>query len=70
MLVFIQESLGTATNSFSSSDSLKDAGIDSFKIIELILFLENKFGLHFPEDAYTIENLKSIDSIFNAVTGD
>ena len=63
MLSFLSESHGLSATSFSPGHSLKDAGIDSFKIIELILFIENKFNIKFPEESYTAANLSSIDSI-------
>ena len=63
MLRFLQDSHGLSTTTFSSGHKLKDAGIDSFKIIELILFMENKFNIKFPEESYTAANLSSIDSI-------
>ncbi|MBP6335254.1 MAG: hypothetical protein KA444_07255 [Bacteroidia bacterium] len=65
MLKYTIEGMNSTKDSFSSSDSLKDAGIDSFKIIELVLFLETKYNLPIPEEAFTAENLKSIDSILN-----
>ena len=69
LLAFLKESHGLNDNNFSSSHSLKDAGIDSFKIIELILFLENKFQLSFPEESYTAQNLHSVDSILTCALG-
>jgi acyl carrier protein len=63
---FLKESAGESAQ-ITGSGSLKDFGIDSFKTIELILYLENRFGLPFPEEAYTSENLKSIDTIIDCV---
>ncbi|TAH41122.1 MAG: acyl carrier protein [Bacteroidetes bacterium] len=63
MLLFLKDSHGLSEQVFSAEKSLKDFGIDSFKIIELILFVENKFNISFPETSYTAENLKSVDSI-------
>lgn len=65
IMSFINANRVSSEKELSSQDSLKDAGIDSFKIIELILFLETRFKLPFPEDAFTAENLKSVDSILN-----
>ena len=46
-------------------NDLKSLGIDSFRIIELVLFLERKFELPIPEAAFTPGNLRSVDSIIN-----
>ena len=45
------------------SVELKSLGLDSFRIIELVLFLERKTGNTFPESAYTPANLKSVNTI-------
>lgn len=65
MMNFIAENRDLSINNFSSSHSFKESGIDSFKIIELIVFLESTFQLKFPESEYTADNLKSVDSILN-----
>ncbi len=65
--VFLKQSTGNELSEISGSSSLKEAGIDSFRTIELILYLENRFGLLFPEESYTAENLKSIDTIIDCV---
>lgn len=48
-----------------SEDELKSIGLDSFRIIELVLFLERKFEITIPDQAYTPDRLKSIDSLVN-----
>lgn len=46
---------------------LKSMGLDSFRIIELVLFLERRSGISFPDYAYTPENLKSLDAIVSCL---
>ncbi len=43
----------------------KDVGIDSYSVIETVLFIERKFGVALPDEALTPENLKSIESLAN-----
>jgi acyl carrier protein len=60
---FVSEQLGVAAESIQSGSDLKSMGLDSFRIIELVLFLERRTGLSFPEHFYTPGNLTSLDSI-------
>lgn len=60
---FISGQLEIPFTGFSSNAELKGMGMDSFRIIELVLFLERKTGMTFPDSAYTPQNLKSVDSI-------
>ncbi len=60
---FVSKQLNVPAESINSSCELKSLGMDSFRIIELVLFLERRTGLSFPDHAYTLGNLKSVDSI-------
>ncbi|MCX6274854.1 MAG: acyl carrier protein [Bacteroidetes bacterium] len=60
---FISKQLDLAPEKILPNQELKSLGMDSFRIIELVLFLERRTGLSFPDHAYTPENLKSLDSI-------
>ncbi|HIA11533.1 MAG TPA: acyl carrier protein [Flavobacteriales bacterium] len=44
---------------------LKDLGIDSYSVIEMVLFIERKFGVALPDQELTPDNLKSIESLAN-----
>ena len=46
---------------------LSNIGVDSFSIIEIILFIERKFGLIIPDDSLIPENLKSVSALANCV---
>lgn len=60
---FISGQIDLSPEKILPNQELKTLGMDSFRIIELVLFLERKTGLSFPDHAYTPENLKSLDSI-------
>jgi len=60
---FLSKQLELNADAINAADELKSIGLDSFRIIELVLFLERRTGLSFPDHAYTPENLKSVDSI-------
>lgn len=52
----------------SVTDELKNLGIDSFKMVELILELEKEFGVIFGERVLDMETLKDVQSIIDLVT--
>jgi len=42
---------------------LTHIGIDSFSVIEIILFIERKFGVVIPDEYLVPENLKSVSAL-------
>ena len=44
---------------------LSHIGVDSFSVIEIILFIERKFGVVIPDEALLPENLKSVSALAN-----
>lgn len=44
-------------------DNLSDFGIDSIKIIELVVEIEETFDFEFDDEYLTYETLKNIDNI-------
>ena len=60
---FIATQLEIPEEAVHADQDLKSLGLDSFRIIELVLFLERRTQLSFPDHAYTASNLKSVNSI-------
>jgi acyl carrier protein len=48
---------------------LADAGIDSFSLVELLLFCERAFGVTVPESHLTHEHLASLSSLARCIAG-
>ena len=46
---------------------LEDAGIDSFSIVEIILFIERKYGLVMPNEELLPENFKTVRAVSEVV---
>jgi acyl carrier protein len=44
---------------------LNTIGVDSFSVIEIILFIERKFGVIIPDESLVPENLKTVEAIAN-----
>ena len=54
---------------FDVHTPLVQAGLDSFCIVELLLFAEGAFGVRVPESALTHENLTSLNSLAQCISG-
>jgi acyl carrier protein len=55
---------GTELNEHSL---LAEAGIDSFSLVELLLFCERAFGVTVPESHLTHENLMSLAALARCI---
>jgi acyl carrier protein len=49
--------------SIKPDTAFSDVGLDSMSIIEIILFIERKFGVSISEEELIPENLKSVQSL-------
>lgn len=63
MVNFIKSNLVAANIEVTSEKPLSEMGLDSFSIIEVVLFIERKFGIALPDEALTQENIKSVSSL-------
>ncbi len=65
---FIRENLLDENVIIVPETILPDIGIDSYSIIEIILFIERKYGTVIPEGMLTPENFKSVNAIADCVS--
>jgi len=63
MIQFVKENLVAATVELEPETVLSTIGLDSFSMIEIVLFLERKFSIELPDESLTPENIKSISSL-------
>ena len=47
----------------NTADKFADYGIDSMTVVELVMYIEEEFGIMIPADQLTGENLASLDSL-------
>lgn len=47
----------------NAATDLKQAGIDSFSTVEIILFIERNFGVSIPDEKLVPENFKTLQSL-------
>ena len=52
-----------------AATELQDAGIDSFSIVEIILFIERKYGVAIPDDKMVPENFRTLEALSQTVLG-
>lgn len=63
---FIQENILSGEIDLNANSSLKDLGVDSFSIVEIVLFVERKYNklipdhLMVPETFLTLEHLAEV----------
>lgn len=48
---------------------LPDAGIDSFSIVEIMLFIERKYGVAITDDKLIPENFRTLNALAATVQG-
>ncbi|HMU08754.1 MAG TPA: phosphopantetheine-binding protein [Ferruginibacter sp.] len=60
---YIEKNILDASVKIDADTDLKSAGIDSFSTVEIILFIERKYGVSIPDDKLVPENFKTIQSL-------
>lgn len=63
LLHFLKTSILAEKVDLSAMDELRTIGVDSFSIVEIILFIERKFGLIIPDNQLLPENFTTVNSI-------
>lgn len=64
---FVRTNIIASGVAFDSSSNLSKAGVDSYSVIEIILFIERQFGVVIPDTMLVPANLASIDAIADCV---
>lgn len=60
---YLKERFLAPNVSISLTDKFYDVGVDSMTVVELVMFIEEKFGIAIPADQLTGVNLESIESL-------
>lgn len=63
LLLFIQTNILDSTVKINNETLFSEIGLDSMSIIELVLFIERKFGVAISEKDLIPDNLKSVLSM-------
>jgi acyl carrier protein len=60
---FIEANILAGDLNLNARTVLKDAGIDSFSIVEIILFIERQYGVVITDDKLVPENFSTLDTL-------
>lgn len=60
-------SIATISENIEKNDNIKDIGIDSLRLVELILTLEETFNLQFSNQELEPASIVTVDDIYNLV---
>jgi len=60
---YIEKNILAETEQLDAETDLKKAGIDSFSMVEIILFIERKFGVAIPDEKLIPDNFKTLHSL-------
>jgi acyl carrier protein len=66
---YIEKNILSSSVKIDADTDLKSAGIDSFSTVEIILFIERKYGKSIPDDKLVPENFKTLRSLASTVNG-
>lgn len=64
---FIRINILDSASTFSEDTELKDLGLDSFSIVEIVLFIERRFEVLIPDHLMVPETFKTTRSIAQTV---
>ncbi len=69
LCIFIRSHLVESGIPVHPATPLSELGLDSFSLIEIVLFVERRYGLALPDEALTFENLHSPDALARCIQG-
>lgn len=63
MIRFLENNILAKGVKIAPDSELREVGIDSFSIVEIILFIERKYGFVIPDEQLVPDNFRSIKTI-------
>lgn len=60
---YIEKNILAEGVQITADTDLKQVGIDSFSTVEIILFIERKFGVAIPDEKLIPDNFKTLNSL-------
>ncbi|WBB53723.1 phosphopantetheine-binding protein [Verrucosispora sp. WMMD573] len=59
---------GTSTQEISPDDRLADLGLNSLLLVQLVVQIEEEFGINMPDETLTEETFHSVDTLWSTVS--
>ena len=60
---YIEKNILAEGVQIAAGSDLKQVGIDSFSTVEIILFIERKFGVAIPDEKLIPDNFKTLNAL-------
>lgn len=60
---YIENNILAEDIQIEADTNLKEVGIDSFSTVEIILFIERKFGVSIPDEKLVPDNFKTLQAL-------
>ena len=67
LIKFLENNILGEDLTINSDSSLAEIGVDSYSIVEILLFIERKYGFVIPDDHLKPDNFKNVNSIARIV---
>jgi len=64
---YIEENILSGDVKIGADTNLQHAGIDSFSTVEIILFIERRFGVMIPDDKLVPDNFRTLQALSGIV---
>ena len=61
--LFLETEIIDSSFRFDNKSSFKDLGVDSLAVIQIILFVERKYGIEIKTEDLVPENLESVNTL-------
>lgn len=68
LIAYIKDNILEEGIALDAATPFREAGLDSMSIIELVLFIERKYGAAIPDTDLLPENLRSADTLAACTT--
>ena len=69
LVIFLKEQVLAEGVEVTAATGLADIGVDSFSLMEILLYLERAYGLVFPLEVLTPENIATVQSLAECYHG-
>lgn len=63
LCVFLRENILAPNVEVTAETALAEIGVDSFSLMEVVLFIERKFALELPAESLSPENIASVGTL-------
>ena len=64
---YIEDNILSGDVKIEADTNLQHAGIDSFSTVEIILFIERRFGVMIPDDKLVPDNFRTLQALSGIV---